>query len=299
LLMYASCGWFFDDVAGIESALVIRQAAYVLDLWQRFGGRPPTKDVLVRLNEARSNLPQAGTGADVFRRVAGHRTTSREIAAAVAFSEVARAGSSPGKGGAPHLPGFTVTASGSDKKARDKGPQAVSGRLTVEHQRTGEVETVKYEARTKGVLGLVGKVGDERMTLDELPDELRDPVAFALIERLSVSPKVLASDCRQAIELGRLSAGAGSHVDPMFHGLLSTLVVRLLQDQAADAANEETLSVLLELLEALPEPARFEPQRRVQEWLWSGFENLAPRARPPSAVLRALAEKVGLTLRKG
>jgi alpha-amylase/alpha-mannosidase (GH57 family) len=294
LLMYASCGWFFDDVAGIESTLVIRQAAYVLDLWQRFDKRPPTKEFLARLGEARSNLSQAGTGADVFRRVARHRTTSTEVAAAVAFAEVARAGTGPGLVGAPPSPGFTVT--GPDGKAREKAAQAAGGRLTIEHLRTGAVETVKYEAKSKGALGLVGKVGEEKVTLDQLPDELRDPVAFALVERLAASPEVLASDCRQAIELGRLSAGAGSHVDPLFHGLLSKLVMRLLEGPA-DAANEETLSVLLELLEALPEPARFEPQRRVQEWLWTGLEALIGRGRQPSAVLRALGEKVGLARR--
>jgi alpha-amylase/alpha-mannosidase (GH57 family) len=295
LLMYASCGWFFDDVAGIESALVIRQAAYVLDQWQRFGGRPPTKDVLARLQEARSNIPNAGTGADVFRRVAGHRTTVTEIAAAVAFSEVTRAGSSPGSvSGAPTLPGFSVTG---PKKETTRRTSA-SGRLTVERQRTGEVETVKYEAHTKGALGLVGKVGNQRVTLDQLPDELRDPVAYALVERLTVCPKVLPADCRQAIELGRLSAGAGSHVDPLFHGLLSTLIQRLLDEANADGASEETVSVLLEMLEALPQPARDGPQRRAQEWLWSGFEALAAKGKTPSAMLRALGEKVGLAARK-
>ena len=35
LLMYASCGWFFDDIAGLEASLVIRMGAHALDLLQR------------------------------------------------------------------------------------------------------------------------------------------------------------------------------------------------------------------------------------------------------------------------
>jgi len=70
LRMYASCGWFFDDVAGLESQLVLRQAGRALDLWQELGGEPPAEDFLGLLGEARSNDPVLGTAADVFRRVA-------------------------------------------------------------------------------------------------------------------------------------------------------------------------------------------------------------------------------------
>src|SRR6185436_20432572 len=89
--MYASCGWFFDDVAGVESALVIRQATYALDLWKDLGGKPPTEAVRERLAEARSNMPGAGTGADVFARMSEHRTTSVHAVAAVALAELAGA----------------------------------------------------------------------------------------------------------------------------------------------------------------------------------------------------------------
>src|SRR4029078_12349104 len=65
LLMYASCGWFFDDVAGLEGALVIRMGAHALDLLAGLGGRAPTRQVLDILAEAKSNRRELGTGADV------------------------------------------------------------------------------------------------------------------------------------------------------------------------------------------------------------------------------------------
>ena len=68
LLMYASCGWFFDDIAGLEAALVMRMGAHALDQLSELGARPPTAKVLAVLAEARSNQPEHGTGADVMRR---------------------------------------------------------------------------------------------------------------------------------------------------------------------------------------------------------------------------------------
>jgi hypothetical protein len=286
LLMYASCGWFFDDVAGIEASLVIRQAAHVLDLWKRFDGRPPTKDFLAQLAEARSNLPHAGTGADVFRRVAGHRTTSAEIAAALAFTELT--GTSAPRAVAA-VAGHTVaTTSASPKNT------AVHGRLKVTNQRTGETESVSYEARQRGPLELAAKVNETRVSLDDLPDELRDPLLRALLERLAAAPTLTAKECRHAIALGRSSEVADSHVDPMFHDVIAMLLGRLLAAEKADEAKEETLAVVLELIEALPEPQRFEPQRRVQEWIGMGFEALGARGKSPSLLVRALADKVGL-----
>ena len=74
--MYASCAWFFDDIAGLEASLVIRIGAHALDLMRQAGGTPPVREVLEALAEGKSNLPEAGTGADVFRKVAAHQVTA-------------------------------------------------------------------------------------------------------------------------------------------------------------------------------------------------------------------------------
>jgi len=66
LLMFASCGWFFSDVAGIETIQVMRYAARVMDLQQQLGFEPPEKKFLEILAEAKSNDPKKGNGADLF-----------------------------------------------------------------------------------------------------------------------------------------------------------------------------------------------------------------------------------------
>jgi alpha-amylase/alpha-mannosidase (GH57 family) len=68
LLMFTSCGWFFSDLAGIETIQVIRYAARVVDLQEQLGLDPPRRKFLELLAEAKSNRPEKGNGADIFLR---------------------------------------------------------------------------------------------------------------------------------------------------------------------------------------------------------------------------------------
>ncbi|MGH8904077.1 MAG: DUF3536 domain-containing protein, partial [Egibacteraceae bacterium] len=67
MVMYTSCGWFFADVSGIETRYVLRSAHRVLGLLEEVGVHAPWAEVLAILGEARSNRPEVGTGADVWR----------------------------------------------------------------------------------------------------------------------------------------------------------------------------------------------------------------------------------------
>jgi alpha-amylase/alpha-mannosidase (GH57 family) len=69
LAMFTSCGWFFSDIAGIETVQIIRYAARTLDLMEALDLPRPMDDFLALLRQARSNDPEAGTGADLFRAV--------------------------------------------------------------------------------------------------------------------------------------------------------------------------------------------------------------------------------------
>ena len=69
LLMFTSCGWFFSDLAGIETIQVMRYAKRVIELMDQLGLEPPRKTFLEIMSQARSNRPQKGTGADIFLRL--------------------------------------------------------------------------------------------------------------------------------------------------------------------------------------------------------------------------------------
>jgi alpha-amylase/alpha-mannosidase (GH57 family) len=91
-LMFTSCGWFFDDIAGIETVQVIAYAARVLQLaLQVFGEQaaPLEPAFLARLAEARSNDPKAGDGARIYRKCVNTQELHLEqVAAHYAISSV-------------------------------------------------------------------------------------------------------------------------------------------------------------------------------------------------------------------
>ncbi len=69
LLMYTSCGWFFNDVSGIETIQILKYAARAVDLMDQLELRSVRDRFLEILAEAKSNKPEMGTGADIYRRL--------------------------------------------------------------------------------------------------------------------------------------------------------------------------------------------------------------------------------------
>jgi alpha-amylase/alpha-mannosidase (GH57 family) len=65
LRMFTSCGWFFDDIAGIESVIVLRSAARVIDLVGPEGARLEA-GLRERLALAPSNDPAVGSGRELY-----------------------------------------------------------------------------------------------------------------------------------------------------------------------------------------------------------------------------------------
>src|SRR6266568_6636371 len=63
MLMYTSCGWFFDEISGIETVQVIQYAGRVVHLaGELFEGEIESK-FLEKLAEAKSNIPEYRDGA--------------------------------------------------------------------------------------------------------------------------------------------------------------------------------------------------------------------------------------------
>ena len=76
LLMFTSCGWFFSDLAGLETVQILRYASRLLELEKELGLHSPRTDFLEILAEAKSNDPRKGNGADVFIRFAEEERTA-------------------------------------------------------------------------------------------------------------------------------------------------------------------------------------------------------------------------------
>jgi alpha-amylase/alpha-mannosidase (GH57 family) len=70
LLMFTSCGWFFSDLAGIETIQILRYAARLIELQDGLGFESRKRRFLEMLAEARSNNSEKGNGAEIFARFA-------------------------------------------------------------------------------------------------------------------------------------------------------------------------------------------------------------------------------------
>lgn len=68
LLMYTSCGWFFDDISGIEAVQILKYAARAVQLARELGGGDLEEELLRRLALAPSNVPELGSGDVIYRR---------------------------------------------------------------------------------------------------------------------------------------------------------------------------------------------------------------------------------------
>jgi alpha-amylase/alpha-mannosidase (GH57 family) len=66
LLMYTSCGWFFSDLAGLETLQVLKYAARALQLGQEFTAEDLETPFLDILQEAHSNRREMGSGRDLY-----------------------------------------------------------------------------------------------------------------------------------------------------------------------------------------------------------------------------------------
>jgi alpha-amylase/alpha-mannosidase (GH57 family) len=68
MLMYTSCGWFFDDLSGIETVQVMQYAGRVAQLAHELLGDDTEVKFLTLLSEARSNLREQGDGRRIYER---------------------------------------------------------------------------------------------------------------------------------------------------------------------------------------------------------------------------------------
>jgi hypothetical protein len=81
LLMYTSCGWFFDELSGIETVQIIQYAARAIQLAGIFGN-DLEPEFLDRLSKAESNLPDPHDGRQIYERYVKPAIMTRETVAA-------------------------------------------------------------------------------------------------------------------------------------------------------------------------------------------------------------------------
>src|ERR1051326_4938878 len=68
MLMYTSCGWFCDELSGIETTQVIQYAARAIQLYQELFGEMIEPLFLDRLELAKSNIPENKDGRVIYEK---------------------------------------------------------------------------------------------------------------------------------------------------------------------------------------------------------------------------------------
>ena len=285
LLMYASCAWFFDDIAGPETAIVLRRAAHAMELWKNLGGRPPTKDVVDILAEGRSNQVSLGTGADAFARASADRVSPERAVARAAFSRLANMGTASGEA---DVPGFDVNLSHPTARTQRHG---VKGKAAITNRRTGETAVLAFSATHDGKAAFDCRVRNQHLGLDDLDDEAAQALRFGALVRMA-SDATTADGCRALLvvaeKLGTCSANEHTALAGLFTRALAVFL-----EQRRDYAQADW-QLALDLAERAGPVQSTDDWRRVEEIVWEHLESPRASRKTPPKSLRVLAERLDL-----
>jgi hypothetical protein len=142
MLMFTSCGWFFNDLAGIETRQILRYAARALDLAESVGEEGLPEPFLASLAEARGNGPRAPNGREVLE--ADSRTARVEaLDLAAAWAACLAADVRAADCMAWQVTGTWATVSGPDVRA-------AAGSVEIADMRTGERRAFHCRALARG-----------------------------------------------------------------------------------------------------------------------------------------------------
>lgn len=243
--MFTSCGWFFDDVAGIETIQILKYAARAIEL---AGAARPRLEagLLARLADAVSNDRTRGTAATLYQHEARPRwpADARAAAGYAAISELCPEQVRQVMGG--YLVG-------------SRGP----GVVETQHRRTGVVQQfATHLHRTAGfgiAIDLVRADGGGTATLelDALPERERRLVREVL--RREALREVLGPE-----DLVRLAHGSTSYADA-----LRAAVIRQVPDDPLDASADRAGRLIraLDLLAIEELDLPFDAQTRLYRML--------------------------------
>lgn len=263
LRMFTSCGWFFDDVAGLETVVCLRYAARAIEL---AGSDAAILEAgfLERLAFARSNVTALGSGREVY--------------------QMAMQGKRPG-----HLraaAGYAATLALAPEQVRTQvgayliGPGAEAGGLTARHRRTGATWPVRAWVQRPDSISVETEVRAEddpapqTFTLEDLPEHEAEALRLAL--RRELRRGVLVAEDERNIADGVLR----------FDRAVAFALVRQLPADPREASgiDLDRLVRTLDLLALERQPIPFDAQTRFDRILLHGGSDarrqlgpLAPR----------------------
>ena len=148
MLMFTSCGWFFDDVDGIEARQILRYAGRALEV---AGSEDMRSKFLAILETARSNRPDADDGRRIFEDELGRSMVPPGEIAAWWGAASSVAGTTRASGDRPVFPAWDVAEESRREEAVD-AVRLITGRVSVASRSLEEENRFDFAA----VFGLAG-----------------------------------------------------------------------------------------------------------------------------------------------
>jgi alpha-amylase/alpha-mannosidase (GH57 family) len=180
-LMYTSCGWFFDEISGIETVQIIAYAGRVLQLAAKLFGEPGVAleaKFLEILARAKSNVAEVGDGAEVYRRyVTPMRIGLEQVGAHYAISSIFRAYPEDGE-----LFCFDLHRDSHESFASGRGKVAL-GRARIRSRITEETEEICFAVLHLGDQNLSAAV---RRYSPQNPEDVAAFTAFSSEIRVAI-----------------------------------------------------------------------------------------------------------------
>ena len=297
-LMYTSCGWFFDEISGIETVQIIAYAGRVLELAGRLFGadaadlEPAFLDLLAK---AKSNIPEIGNGAEVYRRnIKNLRVGLEQVGAHYAISSIFRDYPEDGE-----LFCFNVRREGHEVLASGRGRLAI-GRAQLQSKITGEREEIAYAVLHLGDQNLSAAI---RRFDPSSPDEIAAFDAFTT----EVSVAIRRANLPSVIHLlERFFGGINYSLSSLFadeqHRILRSVLDRTLSEMEDSLRKiyDDHASLLHFLTESgmiVPPALALAAGYAINAALRRSFEAEEFKADEFEALLsRALEEKIGLDI---
>jgi hypothetical protein len=266
LAMFTSCGWFFDDIGGLESRICLRYAARAID-----ATGPDAEGLHASLRErlalAKSNDPAIGTGADIYDRC--RPNIPAEVRAAAAFAVTGQLD-----------PGV---------ESRELGPYhlgaAPDGTLSVQHRRTGRTRRFLVQPELQSILEVSVEVRPAPdgapivVRVAGLPQAQQEGIRVAF--RHVLRPQVLTPE-----ETARVADGLVEYRRAVGDALVRRLPV---DPDQANGIDLEGITRALDLCAVEGRAVPFEAQTRYGKLLTQGPPELRK-------ALRGLAERFGFAI---
>jgi alpha-amylase/alpha-mannosidase (GH57 family) len=172
MLMYTSCGWFFDEISGIETVQILQYAGRAIQLSEELFGRDNIEEsFLDLLQNAPSNIPNYANGRNIYdkfvksamvdrQKVVGHYAVSSLFHDYPKKSEI-----------------YSYFVDREYTQALNSGKsRLVTGRCKITSKITSESETLEYGVLQSGDHKITGGVRqfesgkDDRPKIDEITD---------------------------------------------------------------------------------------------------------------------------------